>query len=173
MAYAYRSYCSGLILTFRSNKAVTEGAISFFIDRSVKGRKSRFVYGTRIRRQYEPEKADHYARRDQAYIDVDGKWTLGGMFSIGLHKVCLQFRTCPSYIGLNYFQNQTVREESEFRISLTYPAKTKERLCEVCCIILRYEGKERTPEWVDEEKGRSPTFTPRYFSDLIMIFLGL
>ncbi|VDB90855.1 unnamed protein product [Peniophora sp. CBMAI 1063] len=55
-----------------TNKAVAEGAVSFYVDHFVSTRIARFNYGTNCNNPYQPEKASHKSRADLAYVGVDG-----------------------------------------------------------------------------------------------------
>lgn len=64
-----------------------EGAISFYIDKLVSGRRSRFDYGIRMGVRYNPTAPDHVARGKSVFVGVDGSPILEGAFDVILRKV--------------------------------------------------------------------------------------
>ena len=74
----------------RSNKAVAVGAISFYLDRFVKGRILRFTYGTPRNAPYSPSNPDHVRREHKTYINLMGEKRVRGAFHTMLSKVCMR-----------------------------------------------------------------------------------
>ncbi|KAG5644291.1 hypothetical protein DXG03_008709 [Asterophora parasitica] len=74
------------------NKAVADGAVSFYLDHVVAVRVSRFVYGVKCTVNYDPGRFDHLLRSAGVFIDVDGKPTLGGGFDVILTSRSLKRR---------------------------------------------------------------------------------
>jgi len=77
------------MLLLHRNKAVSDGSVSFYLDRYVRFRVSKFTYGTKGRRRYEPaEYPDHIRRTDRMYTDptTGFKWLTNG-FDPTLRKV--------------------------------------------------------------------------------------
>ena len=72
-----------------SNKAVSDGAISFFIDHFVTARVSRVVYGVKTRRQFDVRDPEHRARAHKKYVDAAGEEKLREGFDVILGKVPL------------------------------------------------------------------------------------
>ena len=70
-----------------SNKAVAEGAVSFYIDHYVCTRVARFNYGTSCNVVYEPDKPSHASRAHRVYEGADGATRLTNHFYCLLNKV--------------------------------------------------------------------------------------
>jgi len=70
-----------------SNKAVADGAISFFVDHFVSARVSKFAYGTSCMTRFQSNNAEHVARGALKFRDLSGDWMVGGVFSVILPKV--------------------------------------------------------------------------------------
>ncbi|KAF8805181.1 hypothetical protein BYT27DRAFT_7192862 [Phlegmacium glaucopus] len=88
------------------NKAVSDGAISFYLDHLVRTRVSKFIYGIFRNIQYDPTASDHKERSHMVFTSASGKKKIGGVFSIILPK------------------NTQVSETEEFKHSFT---------CHLCC----------------------------------------
>ena len=73
------------------NKAVSDGAISFYLDHFVRTRVSKMTYGSIYTVPYNPSNPDHISRRHKVFIDpVSGIERIGNLFDIILPKVsCL------------------------------------------------------------------------------------
>lgn len=81
-----------LILIFRltfsfSNKAVSDGAISFFLDHFVKTRVSRVTVGCFADPIYDPKDPEHVKREKSTHIAQDGEKRVRGHFYVILSKV--------------------------------------------------------------------------------------
>ena len=89
MSVASRNICHRISTqqTLFRNKAVSDGAISFFIDHFVSTRVSRFVYGVSTRHTYNAYDAGHRKRVGKIFIDASGKQKLDEHFSVILAKV--------------------------------------------------------------------------------------
>ena len=70
-----------------SNKAVAVGAISYPIDRFVKGRISKFAYGVPHCVLFKPSNPAHKKRRDKVYVDELGDKHVLDAFNTMLPKV--------------------------------------------------------------------------------------
>ena len=73
------------------NKAVADGAISFYLDHSVSVRVSRFAYGTECNTPYRREDPEHKSRSKRIFQGLDGVQRLSDYFSIILPKVCVSY----------------------------------------------------------------------------------
>ena len=71
-----------------SNKAVAEGAISFYLDRFVAARVARWTYGSPLSVHYDSSNAEHLSRRSQTYVNEAGWTLLPSGFKSLLEKVC-------------------------------------------------------------------------------------
>ena len=70
-----------------SNKAVSDGAISFYVDHFVRTRVSKFTYGCMSGKRYDPSNPDHRSRSHSVRTDFDGEERLRNFFTIILPKV--------------------------------------------------------------------------------------
>ncbi|KAF9552654.1 hypothetical protein CPC08DRAFT_265608 [Agrocybe pediades] len=68
------------------NKAVADGAVSFYIDHFVGARVSKVAYGIDIQTRYEATNPEHRRRAHTIYEDEDGEIKIKGLFSIILPK---------------------------------------------------------------------------------------
>ena len=72
------------------NKAVSDGAISFYLDHFVKTRVSKVTYGSFCHIPYDPRAPDHILRSHNVFIGVSGAERITNFFDIILPKVsCL------------------------------------------------------------------------------------
>ena len=71
------------------NKAVSDGALSFYHDRFVRTRVSKFTYGTFCDIDFDPADPDHKRRLHNTWTDLAGDKCITDFFDIILPKVCL------------------------------------------------------------------------------------
>jgi len=69
------------------NKAVADGAVSFYLDHLVSSRTARATYGVEVVVTYDSSKPDHRKRQDRSYVDFTGVTCLSGAFTAILLKV--------------------------------------------------------------------------------------
>ncbi|KAJ7063914.1 hypothetical protein C8F01DRAFT_1129822 [Mycena amicta] len=115
------------------NKAVSDGAVSFYLNRYVSARISKEHYGIKSRTPYESNNADHRARSKSAVENLEGNWMLPNCFSIILPK------------------DARVSETKEFRQEYTLLETTRAALSRGNLDILRYRGDEKNPQWIDDD----------------------
>ena len=72
---------------FFRNKAVSDGAISFYLDHFVRTRVSKVTYGTFITKIYDPNAPDHRSRSRKVYTSISGEERIGDFFDIILPRV--------------------------------------------------------------------------------------
>ena len=72
-----------------SNKAVADGAISFYLDHYVSVRISRVTYGSRSYNRYNSVDPEHARRSWDTFVDASGETCLDRCFSVILAKVGL------------------------------------------------------------------------------------
>jgi hypothetical protein len=77
---------SRLNLPFR-NKAVSDGALSFYHDHFVRARISKFAYGHFYDPRFDPTDPDHQQRFDKTYTSIAGETCVRDVFSVILPKV--------------------------------------------------------------------------------------
>ena len=71
------------------NKAVCDGALSFYHDSFVNTRISKFTYGIFITNFFDPADPDHQQRLHNTFTDFDGDRVIKNYFFVILPKVCL------------------------------------------------------------------------------------
>ena len=71
------------------NKAVSDGAISFYLDHIVRTRVSKNTYGSFASVPYDPNDPDHKSRSRKLFTSITGAKLLRGSFDIILSKVML------------------------------------------------------------------------------------
>ncbi|KAG2015103.1 hypothetical protein CC2G_008399 [Coprinopsis cinerea AmutBmut pab1-1] len=71
------------------NKAVADGALSFYLDHRVVSRVSRFTYGVNCHVPYNPRDEEHQIRSITSWFSPSGNRRLPGFFSVILPKVLL------------------------------------------------------------------------------------
>ncbi|SJL14073.1 uncharacterized protein ARMOST_17528 [Armillaria ostoyae] len=69
------------------NKAVADGGMAFYVDRTVSVRFSQFSYGVRTSRLFDPKDPQHQKRKEKAYTDDKGDLMLGDHYMEILGKV--------------------------------------------------------------------------------------
>lgn len=75
-------------LIMRSNKAVSDGAVSFYLDHFVRTRVAKFTYGQFCTLKYDPSNPDHVRRSANSFVSYAGEQRLPGYFDVILQKVC-------------------------------------------------------------------------------------
>ena len=76
------------LFTSTRNKAVANGAVSFFVDLRVIARVSSFDYGADCCVPFEANNSQHLARANAARPGLPAPEYLGGYFDVILPKVC-------------------------------------------------------------------------------------
>ena len=71
------------------NKAVSDGAISFYLDHFVRTRVSKVTYGVFAKDPYDPSDPDHRSRSHRVNTSASGIECIRDVFSIILPKVSL------------------------------------------------------------------------------------
>ncbi|KAL0574098.1 hypothetical protein V5O48_007857 [Marasmius crinis-equi] len=120
------------------NKAVTDGAISFYLDRMVSARVARFTYGLECSTAFNPHDPDHKERSHTVFTSAAGDQRLAGKFDVILYR------------------GTRVSEETEFRRSYEQVAATADSLRNLSVELLHYKGHDDAPIWIDIEPKRFP-----------------
>ncbi|KAF8142990.1 hypothetical protein K438DRAFT_2029807 [Mycena galopus ATCC 62051] len=115
------------------NKAVADGAVSFYLDHFVSVRVSKHTYGIECVTAYLSEDAEHRSRLKSAVRDAAGDLMLPRMFSPILHK------------------NTPVSEQKEYRESYWKLKNDPSELRAVKIPIMSYRGQHPAPSWTDAE----------------------
>ncbi|KAF8805123.1 hypothetical protein BYT27DRAFT_7243303 [Phlegmacium glaucopus] len=121
----------GLYDSDGSNKAVSDGAISFYLDHFVRTRVSKITYGNVCCLLYDPTASDHRVRSHKVFTAVSGVLWISDFFDIILPKDT-QVSETKEFRKPYYKESESV---ADFR-SGTFP---------VWC----YRGDVATPKWKD------------------------
>jgi hypothetical protein len=133
----------------RSNKAVADGAVSFYIDHLVSSRVARATYGIEIYTQYDPQDLEHQARKDTKFIDAAGHQSIPNQFSSILMKVIRYNALIHSVHADLFLQGTQVSELREFRKPFQFTQKSRHSTNTVN--IMCYKGDLQDPKWLDIE----------------------
>ncbi|KAF8638104.1 hypothetical protein AX17_002444 [Amanita inopinata Kibby_2008] len=113
------------------NKAVADGAVSFYLDHFVSVRVANFTYGIECLTGFDKNNPDHVARSDKAVFRPSGKIVLSDYFDVILKK------------GTRVSENKEFRRT--YHVESTVPLKSRAE--EILC----YRGRKEDPKWVDLE----------------------
>ena len=69
-----------------SNKAVAEGAVSFFLTNSIAARVARLTYGTKCATRYDPNNIEHVMRQHRSFARPSGRQVLPDAYQALLTK---------------------------------------------------------------------------------------
>lgn len=117
------------------NKAVADGAISFYIDHYVHTRVSKFDYGQFSNVRYDPQNSEHEARYKDSYVSLSGQRNIKNSFSVILPK------------------NTQVSETKEFSRKFHLSRPTSSGLKSAPAMLWSYRGEITNPRWKDVDKG--------------------
>ncbi|PPQ99004.1 hypothetical protein CVT24_003486 [Panaeolus cyanescens] len=117
----------------RVNKAVADGAISFYLEGFVAARMARVHYGTDVSVPYKATDVSHRTRSSEVYVDCLGIPHLDGLFSNILSK------------------GTRVTETQEFRAPYIEHSLSRESLTTVKFPIMCYRGNVKDIQWFDED----------------------
>ena len=138
------------------NKAVADGALSFYLDHSVRSRVSRFTYGIQCRVLYDINDAEHLQRSASSVISLGGDRRIPGGFDVILPKVGHLSLLCLTWILLiQYVQNTQTSETKEFRRAYFQEVVSLSGLSGATVGIDCYRGKLANPRWIDIDAGTS------------------
>ncbi|KAG2126241.1 hypothetical protein DEU56DRAFT_557062 [Suillus clintonianus] len=121
------------------NKAVADGAVSFYIDHLVSSRVARATYGVECHSQYDFQDPEHQARQHTIFADITGSLRVPSVFQSILLK------------------GTQVSELCEFRKPF-YITPTSLAACESHSTdIMCYKGALQEPRWLDVERSSFST----------------
>ncbi|CAA7260294.1 unnamed protein product [Cyclocybe aegerita] len=115
-----------------TNKAVADGAVSFYIDHFVTARVAKFSYGINANDVYDPSNPEHTVRKNKLYISLDGTTRVDGGFEVILRK------------------DTAVHETEEFRQSFKELVQHQTSLRVLSAEIRSFRGVRKDPRWIDE-----------------------
>ncbi|KDR71212.1 hypothetical protein GALMADRAFT_75189 [Galerina marginata CBS 339.88] len=116
------------------NKAVSDGAVSFYLDHFVRTRVSKLSYGAEANIVFNPVYPGHKAREGTVYDGLDGSKRVPNGFDVVLTKDIQVSET-------KEFRKKYIRRYSDNRQK------------EYTVPILGYRGSIPNPQWIDEDKG--------------------
>ncbi|KDQ52423.1 hypothetical protein JAAARDRAFT_483334 [Jaapia argillacea MUCL 33604] len=122
-----------------TNKAVADGALSFYLDHFVSTRVAKTAYGTSCNRIYRPDDPTHLARYPQSFVDAEGWLLLPNGFTAILSK------------------GTSVSEDREYRCSLVFDVAHAQELNSAIADITVYRGADPVPQWTDINPGMFET----------------
>ncbi|KAI6030474.1 hypothetical protein F5J12DRAFT_902965 [Pisolithus orientalis] len=115
------------------NKAVADGAVSYYLDRLVSSRAARFTYGIPCCHLYNPYDAEHASRISTAFTVLSGDLWL------------------PKGFGSILTRGTEVSEQQEFRSEFYREQADLSGCKNVRVDIVAYRGTLKDPLWMDEE----------------------
>ncbi|KAF5321822.1 hypothetical protein D9619_002184 [Psilocybe cf. subviscida] len=118
------------------NKAVSDGAISFYLDHFVQSRLAKVTYGTFGSILYDHSDPEHVARKNKSFVTVSGDTRINDAFDVILPK------------------NTKVSETKEFRSSYSRKSESTINLKVATSSIWCYRGNEPNPKWKDVDTDR-------------------
>ena len=133
-----------------SNKAVADGALSFYLDHFVSVRVARVTYGACCTITFEPNNAEHKRRSHKLITRSSGNQSLPDSYMVILEK------------------GTRVSEEKEFRRTLIIEKANKASFGEIYSDVTCYRGKFEDPRWVDTEPRRHLLPTPGFDARLTL-----
>ncbi|KAJ7628222.1 hypothetical protein DFH06DRAFT_1480624 [Mycena polygramma] len=113
------------------NKAVADGAVSFYIDHHVSVRVARFTYGLQVIQVYDQGNSEHTARFEKVFKCATGQVIVPGTFNPILKK------------------GMQVCETTEFRSLYTRTASQPQFLQHFSADLWIYNGHADNPQWMD------------------------
>ncbi|KAF9783214.1 hypothetical protein BJ322DRAFT_1110093 [Thelephora terrestris] len=120
-------------------RAVAIGAVSSYIDQFTKGRIARFTYGTASSTFYKPTNPEHIKRKHKTFIDELG-------------------HTCvPDGYVTMLSKGTWILETQELRKKLRVVREGGPGGSGALVRIIKYDGKEREPKWMDIEPDKFET----------------
>lgn len=121
------------------NKAVADGAVSFYLDHFVSARISKMAYGINCSVPFDPTNKEHQNRLSSVFTSLTGEKKLSGVFSVILQK------------GVQ------VSETTEFRRSYFRPANSRSQLTSLSTSLKCYQGASENPKWLDVDANMFST----------------
>ncbi|KAJ3512364.1 hypothetical protein NLJ89_g3559 [Agrocybe chaxingu] len=127
-------------LKLDGNKAVADGALSFYLDRYVTSRVSKYTFGTDVCVNYNSFNEEHVKRRSKVFRhSISGELKIPGGFSVILPK------------------NTQVTEAKEFRQSFimqpAFSPRKSQGVEQIDADIFCYHGTDKNPAWMDTDRG--------------------
>ncbi|CCM04625.1 uncharacterized protein FIBRA_06809 [Fibroporia radiculosa] len=119
-----------------TNKAVAEGAISYYLNNWVAVRMTRLTYGIECSAHYDETDPEHYKRRAKVTTRPSGHLALSDHYSVILSK------------------GTRVQQDQEMEESYVKEVEEPHALNRIFCEIMAYRGRSKKPQWMDTEPGK-------------------
>ncbi|KAH9940124.1 uncharacterized protein BXZ73DRAFT_43112 [Epithele typhae] len=114
-----------------TDKAVSSGALCYYLERFVTARVARMTYGIEVACEYDPNDPEHTARRTMTYVDARGIVSLSNGFFSMLKR------------------GTRVRETEEISYPYVQQSRTSNELNSIECDVLAFRGPRKDPHWTD------------------------
>jgi len=138
---------------WQRNKAVADGAVSYYIDHFVTNRVAKYSYGTDADLPYDPSDTEHTSRPRSIYTDLTGRKKIRGSFDVVLPKVeAVNLLLLELLLMLRHVKNTRVSETEEFRRTYHIKSLRPSNLNTISQGIMCFKGCREDPRWLDEEK---------------------
>ena len=140
------------------NKAVSDGAISFYLDHYVRTRVAKVTYGAIVHEVYNPLDREHGRRAYTVYTDdTDGSLRIPGCFrailpKVGSHNLLRRWCMTPT---CHVSQNTQVSETTEFKTMVFQTSDNATGFKAISSEIICYRGQTKNPSWMDVDASKS------------------
>ncbi|KAF8629982.1 hypothetical protein AX15_003171 [Amanita polypyramis BW_CC] len=114
------------------NKAVADGAVSFYLDHFVSVRVASFTYGIECLTAFDQSDPDHLSRSNKAIFRPSGRIVLPDYFDVILKK------------GTRVSEDKEFRRSYHVESAIPIRSRTEEIMC--------YRGRRDEPKWLDVEQ---------------------
>ncbi|KIM86828.1 hypothetical protein PILCRDRAFT_816085 [Piloderma croceum F 1598] len=121
------------------NKAVADGAVSFYLDRRVSVRVAKTTYGVECATLFELDNIEHLVRSNTKYTGLSGQQYIPNTFTTILAK------------------GTRVSADKEFRRDYIRTCRDVNGCGIITVDIQSYRGRSKDPEWTDTEPGMFAT----------------
>lgn len=122
--------------------------MSFYIDRTVSVRISKYSYGVSAYTLFDLNDPQHQKRKDNVYMDDEGDLVLGGQYAEILGKVAY-LHSVLFYDYLIKLQNVSLAEDTEFRRTFRWIDTSLSGMTAISIDLLSYRGSRERPRWMD------------------------
>ena len=135
------------------NKAVPDGAVSFYLDHFVSVRVSRFTYGSDMAHWFDKTNPEHVSREHLIFTTASGEPCVANGFCSILTKVIQRVKYYTRILHQISLQGTQVSETTEFRQLLWHQRRLPWELDSLTSKIRCYRGESKDPQWMDAEPG--------------------
>ena len=145
------------------NKAVSEGAVSFFLTKVVRARIARVTYGVTQNVHYKSDNPEHTKRKHKMYHNPSGDPMLPGGYRVFIAKVeyILWSDDATKLTGV---QGTRLEEDTVIRHSYYRESKNRSELDSFISTFKAYRGAQKSPSWIDEDPSTSCIIIPKYWT---------